>query len=102
MTDRAHELITNSWSGGTRRRCESNLVKWRKYCINKGLNWTVTGIEHVVNFLAGLRDDGLGYSAINTARSALSAEVALSDGGDNWFTPPSSTFNERSFQGSSY
>lgn len=45
-----------------------------------GLTWDTTTAEHCANFLAKLRSDGLGYSAINTARSALSAAVRLEDG----------------------
>lgn len=39
-------------------------------------------MENCANFLAELRKSGLGYSSINTARSALSASVSLVGGGN--------------------
>ena len=70
-----------SWSGKTRGRYQSAMKKWEEYCINKGIASDVTAVENCVNFLASLRESGLGYSAINTARSAMSATVKLVEGG---------------------
>ena len=81
LTAKAKELLVQSWSGKTRGRYQSAMKKWEEYCINKGIASDVTAVENCVNFLASLRESGLGYSAINTARSAMSATVKLVEGG---------------------
>lgn len=48
------------------------------FCDGKGFDPFSPIIKHIVDFLASLYHSGLGYSAINTARSALSSFCDLS------------------------
>ena len=80
LSDEAMKLIYDSWAPGTRKRYESYINRWKHFCAQRNISWDATRVEDCVNFLAGLRASGLGYSAVNTARSALSAVVSLEDG----------------------
>ena len=77
----ARSLINKSWNRRTKSRYECFVNKWRGFCTKAGRPWEITKVEHCANFLAELRASGLGYSSINTARSALSAAVCLEEGG---------------------
>ena len=47
------------------------------FCQDNGINIERASIQHGLEFLTFLYKQGLGYSAINTARSALSAVITL-------------------------
>ena len=47
--------------------------KWILFCTDNDMNVFTKDVSQIVRFLNILYDDGLMYSAINTARSALSA-----------------------------
>jgi hypothetical protein len=66
-------IIMNSWRTGTKKQYEVYLKKWQKFCSNAGVDMSSTRISDVLDFLASLAQSGLGYSAINTARGALTA-----------------------------
>ena len=53
--------------------------KWETYCSQQQIDPIHTNISQVLNFLTQLFNTGVGYSAINTAKSALSALIVLSD-----------------------
>ena len=65
--------------------CESalapvnNLSRWETFCKSRNLNKFRASIENGIDFLASLYEQGLGYSAINTARSALSSVLDFPD-----------------------
>ena len=46
--------------------------KWYKFCEQREINCVTPNVSVVIEFLTELFDQGFGYSAINTARSALS------------------------------
>ena len=71
-------IIMNSWRNGTKKQYGVYLKKWQEFCILKDINMTFTRINDVLAFLASLKSSGLGYSAINTARGALSALLTIS------------------------
>lgn len=48
------------------------LTKWKEYCSEWETDPSLVSVTDGINFLAHLFDTGIGYSAINTARSALS------------------------------
>lgn len=80
VSDAAQEILTHSWRGSTKTKYEGYLRKWKAYCELHKHNWLDTDVTTCVNFLAKLHLEGLGYSGVNTARSALSAVTTIPGG----------------------
>lgn len=55
-----------------KKQYNTYLTKWTLYCQQRGQNPYSPNVPQVVDFLVSLYDAGLGHSAINTARSAIS------------------------------
>ena len=55
------------------------LDKWRTFATARNENSIHPSVANVFDFLKQLHDTGSSYSAINSARSALSAAVELAD-----------------------
>lgn len=72
--------MEKAWKGETRKKYDAVLSIWKGYCDDKGGDWLRPSIDMCVDFLAGLHAAGKSYSAINVARSALSAVVTVPDG----------------------
>ncbi len=53
------------------------MSKWKLYCSKGKVNPFCPPIEKGINFLGELYDQGIGYSGLNTARSALSSIIIL-------------------------
>jgi len=73
----AKDIIMASWRSGTGKQYHSYLGRWEKFCAQKVIPEEDASVEHGIDFLASLYEEGLGYSAINTARSALSSVLTL-------------------------
>ena len=56
------------------------IKKWTKFCAERQADQFLPLVVDVLDFLTELYEKGLTYSAINTARSALSSFVQLDDG----------------------
>ena len=70
-----------SWRYGTGKQYQSYLSRWECFCKERDINPTTALVDTGIDFLASLYHDGWGYSAINTARSALSTVIHTSDHG---------------------
>jgi hypothetical protein len=57
------------------------LARWHTFCLKHNCDALQASVSQGLQFLQLLYDTGLGYSAINTARSALSSIISLKDGG---------------------
>ena len=68
-----------SWRQGTLKQYKTFLAKWERFCENNKTSPTQATVEDGIEFLTSLFNSGLSYSAINTARSALSAVMAITD-----------------------
>ena len=79
LSKSAQEIITASWKSGTLKQYKSYLKQWDNYCVEKHINFYEPKVEDVAEFLTKLYLSGIGYSAVNTARSALSSIVSLKD-----------------------
>ena len=79
FSSKAQELIVGAWRKETRKQYKTYLEKWKLYCDSTGCNPLSPPLKHAIIFLADLADSS-GYSAVNTARSALSSIISLSDG----------------------
>ena len=78
ISEKAQTLISHSWRGSTSKQYDVYIKKWTSYCGERNINPVSTSITNGVNFLASLfYEQNLGYSAINTARSALSTIFPL-------------------------
>lgn len=73
ISTRAISLIMKSWRPATQKQYNVYIKKWRRYCFTRKVNFRSASIEVVLDFLAELDQQGFSYSAINTARGALSA-----------------------------
>ena len=73
IPEKAANVIIASWRNSTKKQHGSYLKKWLYFCSERQISNTNPSVSEIVKFLTYLFDSGLGYSAINTARSALSA-----------------------------
>ena len=76
-----------SWRPGTKKQYSTYLNKWLEFCSKRTIDYSSPKISEAVEFLMTLHSQGLSYSSINTARSALSSILKL-DNCDNFGTHP--------------
>ena len=69
-----------SWRHGTQKQYSTYIKKWVHYCSERQIDKFQTNVNNVLEFLSELFEKNIGYSAINTARSALSAMGIVCDG----------------------
>ena len=69
-----------SWRQGTAKQYKTYLDKWQVYCKVNKIDVFKPSLEKAIEFLVMLYNSGIGYSAINTARSALSNIITLANG----------------------
>lgn len=80
ITTAAKDIIMASWTSGTLKQYKTFINRWLIFCHKFNINPTQASIPQGINFLAALVNEGLGYSAVNTARSALSAVLPVQGG----------------------
>ena len=79
ISARAWGIIMESWRTGTTRQYRVYFYKWKNFVTTTHANPIHPTVADVINFLTQFYDTGNSYSAINTARSALSAAVDIAD-----------------------
>lgn len=77
ISRKAKDIIMASWRTGTTKQYDVYLKRWEQFYQSKGINRLDASVENGIDFLATLFTSGLGYSAINTARSAMSSVLIL-------------------------
>ena len=80
LSSSAQNIIMSSWRSGTIKQYKSYLERWEQFCIGNNVSVFEPDIGKVIEFLTELFHTGKGYSAINTARSALSSIILLPGG----------------------
>ena len=80
LSPAAKDVLMASWREGTSKQYHTYLGKRNQYCRDKNIDVFQPGVTNGIEFLVSLYKSGLGYSAINTARSALSSILVLEDG----------------------
>ena len=65
-------LIMNAWRPSTKKSYTTYLNKWATFCVEREIDILYPTLPQACKFLRLLSDKGLGYGALNTARSALS------------------------------
>ena len=71
------EVLISSWQAGTQKQYNMYLKKWLAFCREVKVNNYAPTINQALTFLEPLQDDGLSYSALTTARSALSTIICI-------------------------
>ena len=79
LSQQSTDIILNAWRPSTVKQYMPYIRKWETYCSQQQIDPIHTNISQVLNFLTQLFNTGVCYSAINTAKSALSALIVLSD-----------------------
>ena len=74
------KTIRASYREGTVKQYRSDLSRWEKFCESNNLDIFQPGLENAIEFLTEIFNSGVRYSAVNTARSALSSIIILPDG----------------------
>ena len=77
LSTKAKDIVMASWRTGTTKQYDVYLKRWEQFCQSKGIDRLDASVENGIDVLATLFTSGLGYSAINTARSALSSVLIL-------------------------
>lgn len=67
----------NSWRDTTKKQYKCYIKKWFAYVNARNMNSDSLSVADILDFLAQLYEDGLGYSTLNTARSALSTFISF-------------------------
>lgn len=80
LLENANNILMASWRTGTTKQYKTYLTKWQSHCKANGLDTFKPGLEKAIDFLSYLFQEGLNYSGVNTARSALSTNLGLEDG----------------------
>ena len=80
LSPSAREILMASWRSGTTKQYQTYLDRWKKFSQEHKVDLFNPGLKHPIEFLVSLYKAGLGYSAINTARSALSTILVCKDG----------------------
>ena len=75
FSERAIDIMCASWTKGSTNQYQYYLKRWFNFCFREEINPVSAASKEVLQFLTFLFDNGEGYSAINTARSALSTII---------------------------
>ncbi len=73
------EFLLDSWRDGTKKQYGCYLAKWAKFCNANEVNCYDPSLNDVLAFLLSEFNRGLGYSTLNTVRSALSSMIKVDD-----------------------
>lgn len=78
LSEDAIDIITQSWRSSTTKQYQGYINKWLLFCHERKSDPFRPPVNVALDFLCKLfRVDGLHYSAMNTARSALSTFVII-------------------------
>lgn len=76
----ASSIIEESWRKSTAKQYQPYIRKWELFCSTRKIDPIQPTVNEGINFLATLYNSGIGYSALNTARSALSNIIVCQEG----------------------
>ena len=79
ISEQATTIMLKAWRQGTQKQYDTYLKEWALYCNSTGCDPLSAPLYVGINYLADLAGR-VGYSAVNTARSALSSVITLRDG----------------------
>ena len=70
----------NSWSKGTQKQYSPYISRWFNYCTRHNIDPFDSSVNQGAESLAEYFHEGVSYSMVNTARSALSSVFPAKDG----------------------
>ena len=73
----AASIILSSWTPSTQKQYGAYVSKWLLFCSERQFPTFQPAVMDLIEFLTLLHTSGIGYSAINTAKSAVSSFVYL-------------------------
>ena len=73
-------LVLDAWRPSTKKVYSMYLRKWMTFCVLKGIEVLKPTVQQVCMFLKNLSLQGLGYGALNAARSALATVLPPMEG----------------------
>jgi hypothetical protein len=79
LSEESVSIIMRSWRKSTHKQYGVYLEKWFKFIEGKVDRNNKVSFNLVIEFLTWLYNPGLGYSALNTAKSALASFECLDD-----------------------
>lgn len=79
ISEQATTIMLKPWRQGTQKQYDTYLKEWVLFCNSAGCDPLSAPLYVGINYLADLAGR-VGYSAVNTARSALSSVITLRDG----------------------
>ena len=77
LSTKTADIIINSWRESTKKQYGTYIQKWLLFCDKEKIDKFNPSVNSVLQFLLDLHEHGLGYSAVNTAKSAVSSFVFL-------------------------
>ena len=80
ISEHSCKLIMSSWRSGTRKQYGTYIQQWIEFCDKQESDFLHPSVGKVLDFLTMLYKKGLSYTAVNTARGALSSLHSLPDG----------------------
>ena len=75
------DILMASWRKGSKKQYATYVKKWMAFCRERYVNCYSPPLRDALQFLLGLFNQGLSYSTLNTACSALSTIVTIDGGG---------------------
>ena len=69
-------IILDSWRTGTRKQYQTYVTAWLKFCKDTSISYIHPTLHQVLDFLTH-QSKTVGYSAVATARSALSSFITV-------------------------
>ena len=72
ISQKAAKVFLQSWRESTHKQYSVYLRKWLLFCSSRGFDPYKATPAQALDFMTDLSEQGLGYSAMNTVRSALS------------------------------
>jgi integrase len=79
ISEQAADIILQSWKDTTHKQYGTYFKKWLLFCTEWYIDPFSPSLRQGLDFLAKLFKEGLSYSALNTARSSLSAIVCITN-----------------------
>ena len=70
---KSRDIICSAWRRNTKRSYLTYFKRWGEFCEKEGVNALDPNVNMFIKFLTLLYEEGLSYSSINTARSAVSS-----------------------------
>ncbi len=75
---RLANVLMSSWRPGTKKQYSTYIGKWLEFCREGKIDKYSPTLNQALSYMKYLKDQGLSYSALNTARSALSTVISIS------------------------